>query len=56
MFPKMIYSIDDEIFKQFPGYTRGVVLAFGVTNTESPTDLIALLREAELSLWKAILF
>jgi DNA/RNA-binding domain of Phe-tRNA-synthetase-like protein len=45
-----IYSIHKEIFRQFPGYTRGVVLAFGVTNGESPADLISLLREAETSL------
>jgi DNA/RNA-binding domain of Phe-tRNA-synthetase-like protein len=44
------YSIHKEVFEQFPGYVRGVVLAFGVTNGESPADLIALLREAEQAL------
>ena len=41
------YSIDAEVFRDFPGYTRGVVIALGVTNIESPEDLIGLLREAE---------
>lgn len=45
-----MYSIHKDIFQQFPGYTRGVVLAFGLTNGESPADLISLLREAEGSL------
>ncbi len=44
------YFIDDDVFVQFPEYTRGVVLAFDVTNAESPDDLVALLREAEGSL------
>ncbi len=43
----VFYTIDDEIFKDFPGYTRGVILAFGLKNSESPPELIALLREAE---------
>ena len=46
----LMYSIHKDIFQQFPGYTRGVVLAFGLTNGESPADLISLLREAEGSL------
>jgi len=41
------YSIADEVFAQFPGYTRGVVLAHGVSNGDSPAELVALLREAE---------
>jgi DNA/RNA-binding domain of Phe-tRNA-synthetase-like protein len=41
------YSISEEVFNQFPGYARGVVLARGVSNGESPSELIALLREAE---------
>ena len=43
-------AIDEEVFKGFPGYTRGVVIALGVINMESPGDLILLLREAEVSL------
>jgi DNA/RNA-binding domain of Phe-tRNA-synthetase-like protein len=46
----LTYSIDDDVFVQFPEYTRGVVLAFNVTNAESPNDLVVLLREAEESL------
>ena len=46
----LMYSIHDDIFQQFPGYTRGVILAFGVKNGDSPEDLVALLREAEESL------
>lgn len=41
------YSISEEIFAKFPAYSRGVVLAFGVHNGESPGKLVQLLREAE---------
>jgi DNA/RNA-binding domain of Phe-tRNA-synthetase-like protein len=42
------YSISEEIFESYPGYCRGVVLAFDVRNKEgSPAELIGLLREAE---------
>jgi DNA/RNA-binding domain of Phe-tRNA-synthetase-like protein len=42
------YSISEEIFERYPGYCRGVVLAFDVRNREgSPAELIGLLREAE---------
>jgi DNA/RNA-binding domain of Phe-tRNA-synthetase-like protein len=43
------YSISEEIFKKYPGYCRGVVLAFDVNNHESPTDLTDMLRDAEES-------
>lgn len=43
------YTIEDEVFRLFPGYVRGVVLANGVRNGESPAELIALLRAAEAS-------
>jgi DNA/RNA-binding domain of Phe-tRNA-synthetase-like protein len=43
------YSISDEIFSQFPEYVRGVVLAYGVKNTESSPHLIGMLRAAEAS-------
>lgn len=43
------YSIADEIFARFPGYARGVVLAFDVLNGESPGEVVALVREAEES-------
>lgn len=43
------YSISDEIFSLFPDYVRGVVLAYDVTNTESPPGLKEMLRDAEVS-------
>ena len=46
---KISYKIADEVFNQFPGYVRGVVLAYDVANGESSDELIALLREAEAS-------
>ncbi len=44
------YSIDDDIFRQFPGYCRGVVTAFDIKNGDSPGELTTLMREAEESL------
>ncbi len=44
------YSISPEIFDKYPGYARGVVLAFGVHNGASPEKLIQLLREAEATM------
>lgn len=41
------YAISNEVFTQFPGYVRGVVRAYGVTNGPSSDELIALLRDAE---------
>ena len=43
------YSIADEVFIQFPGYVRGVVLAYNVDNTATPKDLVERLRRAEAS-------
>jgi len=43
------YSIDAEVFRKYPGYVRGVVVAHGVTNGPSPPELVQLLREAEIS-------
>jgi hypothetical protein len=45
--PELTYSISQEIFDQYPGYTRGVVLAFEVHNGPSPARLIQMLRDAE---------
>jgi DNA/RNA-binding domain of Phe-tRNA-synthetase-like protein len=45
----LTYSISEEIFDKFPGYFRGVVLAFDVHNGPSPVRLIQMLREAEAS-------
>jgi DNA/RNA-binding domain of Phe-tRNA-synthetase-like protein len=44
------YSIANDIFTMFPGYTRGVVIAHDVTNSESPQELVQMLREAQTSL------
>ena len=41
------YRISPKIFEKFPGYARGVVLAFGVNNGSSPQELVRLLRDAE---------
>ena len=43
----LAYSISPEIFDKYPGYARGVVLAFGVHNGESPEKLVQYLRDAE---------
>lgn len=44
------YSISKDIFSKFPGFLRGVVLAYGVTNGESPDELVTALRRAENAL------
>jgi DNA/RNA-binding domain of Phe-tRNA-synthetase-like protein len=46
----LYYTIAPEIFARFPGYTRGVVVAYEVANRESPPKLTALLRQAEAGL------
>jgi DNA/RNA-binding domain of Phe-tRNA-synthetase-like protein len=46
---ELFYSIADEVFTQYPGYVRGVVLAYGVSNSDSSSELIAMLRAAEVS-------
>jgi len=51
---ELFYSIAPEVFAQFRGYVRGVALAYGVTNTESPAELLSLLREAEASVRKSL--
>lgn len=48
------YTIEDDIFKRFPGYCRGVVLAFDVKNSMSPPAVTELLREAEAELRKRV--
>lgn len=47
---ELYYSVADEVFSRFPGYVRGVVLAYDVRNGASPPELIGLLREAESSI------
>ncbi len=43
------YSISQAIFNKYPGYVRGVVLAFDVHNGPSPKRLVQKLRQAEAS-------
>ncbi len=43
----LAYRISPKIFEKYPGYARGVVLAFGVHIVPSPAGLIELLRDAE---------
>lgn len=45
----LFYSISGDIFSLFPEYVRGVVLAYDVTNAESPTEIVEMLRAAEVS-------
>jgi DNA/RNA-binding domain of Phe-tRNA-synthetase-like protein len=47
---ELYYSISNEVFSKFPGYVRGVVIAYEVRNGDSPPELVAMLREAEASL------
>jgi DNA/RNA-binding domain of Phe-tRNA-synthetase-like protein len=43
------YAISPHVFRQFSGYVRGVVLAFGVENGPSSAELVLLLQDAERS-------
>jgi DNA/RNA-binding domain of Phe-tRNA-synthetase-like protein len=52
--PDLTYSISQAIFDKYPGYARGVVLAFGVHNRPSPENLILMLREAEASIRRQV--
>ena len=42
-------TIDAEVFRKYPGYVRGVLIAHDVVNPASPPELVQLLREAEAS-------
>lgn len=48
------FTISDEVFNQFPGYVRGVLIAEGLRNGDSPSELTALLRSAEDSVRKRL--
>ncbi len=48
------YSISPDIFRLFPGYLRGVVVAEDVANRSSPESLLHLLRQAEAELREKI--
>lgn len=43
----LTYSIAPDVFAAFPGYRRGVVVARGVRNGDSPPELAAMLRSEE---------
>lgn len=43
------YTISTDIHERFPGYVRGVVLAYGLTNGPASPGLTDLLRQAEAS-------
>ena len=49
-----LYTIDSEIFSLFPGYCRGVVLAFDIKNNDSPPEIKAMLKDAEAYLRETI--
>lgn len=50
----LTYTIAPDIFTQYPGYCRGVVVARGFTNGPSAPAVTALLREAEAALRQRI--
>jgi DNA/RNA-binding domain of Phe-tRNA-synthetase-like protein len=43
----LTYTIAGAVFARFPDYRRGVVLAYGVRNNDSPPELVQLLRREE---------
>ncbi len=48
------YAIHQEVFTKFPGFVRGIVLAYDVKNGKSPDDLVRELREEEDGLRKKL--
>ncbi len=48
------YTVSHDIFRRFPGYVRGVVMAYDVTNHASSDALIGMLRAAEESVRGAL--
>lgn len=52
---EIVYSIDSEVFRLFPDFTRGVLVAREVENRPSPDELVALLRQEEENLREALL-
>jgi DNA/RNA-binding domain of Phe-tRNA-synthetase-like protein len=47
---EFVYRVADEVFAKYPGYVRGVVLAFDVRNGPAAEELTAALRAAEAGL------
>ncbi|MBX3658112.1 MAG: hypothetical protein KF740_06730 [Ramlibacter sp.] len=52
--PQLTYAISADIFRLFPGYCRGVVVARGFANGPSAPAVTAQLREAEAALRQRI--
>ncbi|MFH1487608.1 MAG: phenylalanine--tRNA ligase beta subunit-related protein [Pseudomonadota bacterium] len=50
MSKELFYTIAEDVFAQFPGYRRGVVIAYDVKNGESPPEILEMLRQGEASL------
>jgi DNA/RNA-binding domain of Phe-tRNA-synthetase-like protein len=50
----LTYSISQEIFDKYPGYCRGVILAFDVQNGPSPDGMVQMLRDAESSVRRQV--
>ena len=51
---QLFNSVSEEVFVRFPDYVRGVVIAHGVTNGESPVQLIEMLRLSEATVRERI--
>lgn len=47
---ELSYTVSPDLFRRFPGYVRGVVIAHDVTNHPSSDDLIRMVRDAEKSI------
>ncbi|CAK7006274.1 MAG: hypothetical protein DELT_00250 [Desulfovibrio sp.] len=45
----MRYTIDPEVFAKYPGFTRAVIIADNIDNTQENADLAAELRRCETS-------
>ena len=52
--PDLYFTIDEEVFRRFPGYMRGVVVARDLRNAASPAGLVELLRGAEASMRESL--
>jgi len=50
----IVYSIDDEVFRLFPDFIRGVLVARDVENQPSPDELVNLMRQEEDNLREAL--
>ncbi len=48
------FTVSQEVFNRFPGYVRGVVIAHGLTNGDSPDALISTMRSAEDSVRRSL--